>query len=95
MKALEIINGTYQDCELYPESFRTGWEPSAKQCYYSLSCPVEFRNHDWCSCTLPVTYPLAMITKCLQGKAIDIVKAFKDIEAVDSDFHASRSGVVE
>ena len=35
-----------------------------------------------------------MITKCLQGKAVDIVKAFKDTEAVKGDFHAVRSGVV-
>ena len=35
-----------------------------------------------------------MITKSLQRKAIDIVRAFKDIEAVKTDFHAIRSGVV-
>ena len=39
-------------------------------------------------------HPLAMITKSLQGKAVDIVKAFKDIEAVKGDNYAVRSGVV-
>ena len=39
-------------------------------------------------------HPLTMITKCLQVKVVDIVKAFKDIEAVKGDFHAVRSGVV-
>ena len=27
---LEIMNGTCQDSELYPESFIAGWEPAAK-----------------------------------------------------------------
>eukprot|EP00731_Ephydatia_muelleri_P009788 Em0005g374a len=38
-------------------------------------------------------HPLAMITKCLQGKAVDIVKAFRDIQEVKHDFQCLRDGV--
>ena len=34
-----------------------------------------------------------MITKCLQGKAVDIVKAFRDIQEVKHDFQCLRDGV--
>lgn len=34
-----------------------------------------------------------MITKCLQGKAVDIVKAFRDIQEVKHDFQSLRDGV--
>ena len=38
-------------------------------------------------------HPLAMITKCLQGKAVDIVKAIRDIQEVKHDFPCLRDGV--
>ena len=96
VKALEIINGTCQDCELYPESFRTGWELSAKNDATShLHALCNFGTIIGVVALYRLLHPLAMITKCLQGKAIDIAKAFKDIEAVKADFHAIRSGVVE
>ena len=34
-----------------------------------------------------------MITKCLQGKAVDIVKAIRDIQEVKHDFPCLRDGV--
>ena len=96
VKALEIINGTCQDCELYPESFRTGWELSAKNDATShLHALCNFGTIIGVVALYRLLHPLAMITKCLQGKAIDIAKAFNNIEAVKADFHAIRSGVVE
>ena len=95
MKALEIINGTCQDSELYPESFITGWDPAAKNDATShLHALCSFGTIIGVVTLYRLFHPLAMITKSLQGKAVDIVKAFKDIEAVKGDYHAVRSGVV-
>ena len=95
VKALEIINGTCQDSELYPESFITGWDPAAKNDATShLHALCSFGTIIGVVTLYRLFHPLAMITKSLQGKAVDIVKAFKDIEAVKGDYHAVRSGVV-
>ena len=92
MKALEITNRTRHDAELYPQSFITGWEPVAKNNATShLHALCNFRTIIGVVTLYRLFHPLATITMCLQKKAVDIVKAFKDIEA---DFHAVRSGVV-
>ena len=96
VKALEIINRTCQDAELYPESFITGWEPVAKNNATShLHALCNFGTIIGVVTLYRLFHPLATITKCLKKKAVDIVNASKDIEAVKGDFHAVRCGLVK
>ena len=93
VKALEIINGTCQGIEAYPDDIKVGWETEAWRdatahlnalCNFGILIGVV---------VLRLLHPLAMITKCLQGKAGDIVKAFRDIQEVKHDFQSLRDGV--
>ena len=38
-------------------------------------------------------HPLAMITRCIQGKTVYLIKAFRDIEAIKQNYKALRAGV--
>ena len=38
-------------------------------------------------------YTLLPITRCLQGKTVDLIKAFRDIEAIKQDYKVLRAGV--
>ena len=94
VKALEIINGTCQGIEAYPDDIKVGWETEARRdATAHLNALCNFGILIGVVALYRLLHPLAMITKCLQGKAVDIVKAFRDIQEVKHDFQCLRDGV--
>ena len=94
IKALEIINGTCEDIHQYPDALISGWEPAAKNDTTShLHALCSFGTIIAIVSIYRLLHPLAMITKCLQGKTVDLIKAFRDIEAIKQDYKVLRAGI--
>ena len=94
IKALEIINGTCEDIHQYPDTLISGWEPAAKNDATShLHALCNFGTIIAIVSIYRLLHPLAIITRCLQGKTVDLIKAFRDIEAIKQDYKVLRAGV--
>ena len=94
IQVLEIINGTCEDIDQYPDTLISEWEPAAKNDATSHLHPLcNFGTMIAIVSIYRLLYPLAMITRCLQGKAVDLIKAFRDIEAIKQDYKVLRAGV--
>lgn len=94
IKALEVINGTCQDIHQYPDILTQGWEPAAKNDATSyLHALCNFGTIIALVSIYRILHLLAVITKSLQGKTVDVIKAFIEIESVKRDFKTLREGV--
>ena len=94
IKALEIINGTCEDIHQYPDTLISGWEPAAKNDATShLHALCNFGTIIAIVSIYRLLHPLAIITRCLQGKTVDLIKAFRDIEVIKQDYKVLRAGV--
>ena len=71
VKALEIINGTCQGIETNPDDIKFGWETEVMRdatahlnalCNFIIGVVAIYQ----------LFHPLAMISKWLQGKAVDL-----------------------
>ena len=91
---LEIINGTHDNLQNYDDTFTTGWTAENKKdatAHLSAICNFSF------IVTLVSIYrllhPLHGTTVKLQGRSVDIVQAFDEIEDVKLDLQSTRDSI--
>jgi hypothetical protein len=90
----EIINGTHEYLDDYDESYTTGWSADSKKdatAYLNSICDFSFIVG--LVSIYRLLHPLHGTTVKLQGKSIDIVKAFEEIEDVKKDIKAMREAI--
>ena len=94
MEALDVMNGTHADINQLDETFSRGWSAKDKQEASSYSHVLS--NFNFIIALMPLyrlMYPSAGITKKLQGRSIDVVHAFNELESVVNDLGAVRSNI--
>ena len=92
MKALEVINGTPADINQLDETYSKEWRAKDKQ--EASSYLHALSNFIIALISLyRLMHPSAGITKKLQGRSIDVVHAFNEVESVVNDLGAVRSNI--
>ena len=80
VEALEIINGTHPSIKTFDEIFTKGWDSNSKKeaaAYINALTSFGFIVGLTSLCRL--LHPVASITKKLQGRTVDIVKAYQKV----------------
>ena len=94
MEAFEVMNGTYAVINQLDETYSKGW--SAKDKREASSYLHALSNFNFIIGLILLYYsmhPYTGITKKLQGRSIDVVKAFNEVESVVNDLGAVRSNI--
>ena len=94
MEALEVMNGTHADINQLDETYSKGWSTKDKQEASSYLHALSNFNFIIALTSLyRLMHPSAGITKKLQGRSIDVVHAFNEVESVVNDLGAVRSNI--
>ena len=94
MEALEVVNGTHADINQLDETYSKGWGAKDKQEASSyLHALSNFNFIIGLISLYRLMHPFTGITKKLQGRSIDVVKAFNEVESVVNDLGAVRSNI--
>ena len=94
MEAFEVMNRTYAVINQLDETYSKGW--SAKDKREASSYLHALSNFNFIIGLILLYYsmhPYTGITKKLQGRSIDVVKAFNEVESVVNDLGAVRSNI--
>ena len=94
MEALEVMNGTHSDINQLDETYSKGW--SAKDKQEASSYLHALTNFNFIIGLISLYYAMHAftgITKKLQGRSIDVLKAFNEVESVINDLGAVRSNI--
>ena len=90
----EVMNGTHADINQLDETYSKGWSAKDKQKTSSYLHALSNFNFIIALISLfHLMHPSAGITKKLQGKSIDVVHAFNEMESVVNDLGAVRSNI--
>ena len=82
VEALEIINRTHPSIDTFDEVFTKGWDSNSKKeatAYINALTSFDFIVGITSLCRL--LHPVASITQKLQGRTIDIVKAYQEVQS--------------
>ena len=94
MEALEVMNGTHSDINQLDETYSKGWSAKYKQEASSyLHVLSNFNFIIGLISLYRLIHPFAEITKRLQGRSIDVVKAFIEVQPVEKDLSTVRSNI--
>ena len=94
VEALEVMNGTHAVINQLDETYLKGW--SAKDKQEASSYLHALTNFNFIIGLISLYYAMhafTEITKKLQGRSIDVVKAFNEVESVVNDLGAVRSNI--
>ena len=94
MEALEVMNGTHADIIHLDETCSKGWSAKDKQeasSYLHALSNFNFIIH--LISLYHLMHPSTEIKKKLQGRSIDVVHAFNEVELVVNDLGAVRSNI--
>lgn len=90
----EIINGTHGLIDSYESAYTEDWSAeSKKDATTHLNAMCNFGFIVGLVSVYRLLYPLQGTCQKLQGRTIDIVKAFDEIESVKSDIQATRNDI--
>ena len=94
VEALEVMNGTHADINQLDETYSKGWSAKDKQETSSyLHVLSNFNFIIGLISLYRLMHPFTGITKRLQGRSIDVVEAFNEVESVVNDLGAVRSNI--
>ena len=94
VEALEVMNGTHADINQLDETYSKGWSAKDKQETSSYLHVLSNFNFIIGLISLHrLIHPFTGITKRLQGRSIDVVEAFNEVESVVNDLGAVRSNI--
>ena len=94
MEALEVMSGKHADINQFDETFSKEWSAKDKQEVSSyLHALSNFNFIIGLISLYRLMHPFTGITKKLQGRSIDVVKAFNEVESVVNDLGAVRSNI--
>ena len=94
VEALEVMNGTHAVINQLDETYLKGW--SAKDKQEASSYLHALTNFNFIIGLISLYYAMHTftgITKKLQGRSIDVLKAFNEVESVINDLGAVRSNI--
>ena len=82
VEALEIIIGTHPDINTLDEIFTKGWNwNSKKEVTTYINALTSFEFIVGITFLYRLLHPVASITQTLQGRTIDIVKAYQEVQS--------------
>ena len=94
VEALEVMNGTHADINQLDETYSKGWSVKDKQETSSyLHVLSNFNFIIGLISLYRLMHPFTGITKRLQGRSIDVAKAFNEVESVVNDLGSVRSNI--
>ena len=94
IEALEVMNGMHADINQLDKMYSKGWSTKDKQEASSyLHALSNFNFIIGLISLYRLMHPFTGITKKLQGRSIDVVKAFNEVESVVNDLGAVRSNI--
>ena len=94
IEALEVMNGMRADINQLDKTYSKGWSTKDKE--EASSCLHVLSNFNFIIGLISLyhlMHPFTGITKKLQGRSIDVVKAFNEVESVENDLGAVRSNI--
>ena len=94
MEALEVMNETHADVNQLDETYSKGWSAKDKQKASSyLHALSNFNFIIGLISLYCLMHPFNGITKKLQGRSTDVVKAFNEVESVVNDLGVVQSNI--
>ena len=94
IEALEVMNGMRADINQLDKMYSKGWSTKDKEEASSyLHALSNFNFIIGLISLYRLMHPFTGITKKLQGRSIDVVKAFNEVESVENDLGAVRSNI--
>ena len=94
VEALEIMNGTHRGKESFESVYKDGWDSKAKKEATSfLNAVTKFEFLIGLVSLYRLLHPLVGITQKLQGRSIDVVNAYKEVDGCIKDMEHVRENI--
>jgi len=92
VEAFEIICGTHPEIDTFDRMFTEGWDPKNKKDAESyLHAVTKFQFIIGLVSLYRLLHPLAGTTQRLQGRSIDVVKAYNEVQSCIDDLKHTRN----
>ena len=96
IEAFEIMNGTHPDIATFDDIYTNGWDSKTKKDATSfINSIANFEFIVGIICLYRLLHPLVPITQRLQGRVMDVVSAYDEVQSSISDMKHLRESVNE
>ena len=96
IEAFEIMNGTHPDIATFDDIYTNGWDSKTKKDATSfINSIANFEFIVGIICLYRLLHPLVPITQKLQGRVMDVVSAYNEVQSSISDMKHLRESVNE